>query len=125
MNWRGISRCGSDPIPTEASLRSGTDFIRAQGATPGIQLGHSGRKARLTRPWEGQHPLTHDHPEMFDWEGWDLVAPSAIAHSDRMTTPRAFNHDEIAGVVTHWGEAAARAHQAGFDVRRSTAPTAT
>jgi 2,4-dienoyl-CoA reductase-like NADH-dependent reductase (Old Yellow Enzyme family) len=97
-------------------LRRITDFIKAQGAKPGIQLGHSGRKARLTRPWEGQHPLTQDHPEMFDWEGWDLVGPSAIAHSDRMATPRAFNHDEIADVVTHWGEAAARAHRAGFDV---------
>jgi 2,4-dienoyl-CoA reductase-like NADH-dependent reductase (Old Yellow Enzyme family) len=47
-------------------LRRITDFITAQGATPGIQLGHSGRKARLTRPWEGQHPLTQAHPEMFD-----------------------------------------------------------
>jgi 2,4-dienoyl-CoA reductase-like NADH-dependent reductase (Old Yellow Enzyme family) len=25
-------------------------FIKAQGATPGLQIGHSGRKARLTRP---------------------------------------------------------------------------
>lgn len=93
-----------------------TAFIEAQGATPAIQLGHSGRKARLTRPWEGQQPLTADHPEMFDWEGWDLVAPSAIAHSDRMPTPRALSRDEIAEVVTHWGEAAARAHKAGFEI---------
>ncbi len=28
-------------------------FIKAHGAVAGIQLGHSGRKARLTRPWEG------------------------------------------------------------------------
>ena len=28
-----------------------TAFINAQGATPAIQIGHSGRKARLTRPW--------------------------------------------------------------------------
>ena len=93
-----------------------TAFIKAQGATPGIQLGHSGRKARLTRPWEGQHPLTPEHPEMFDWEGWDLVAPSAIAHSERMPMPRAFARDEIAGVVGHFGDAAARAHRAGFEV---------
>jgi hypothetical protein len=93
-----------------------TALIKQQNATPAIQIGHSGRKARLTRPWEGQHPLTQDHPEMFDWEGWDLVAPSAIAHSDRMPTPRAFSREEIPEVVTRWADAAARADKAGFEV---------
>ena len=97
-------------------LKRITDFIHAQGAVSAIQIGHSGRKARLTRPWEGQQPQTPDHPEMFDWEGWELVAPSAIAHSDRMPTPRAFSRDEIPEVVTHWGEAAARANKAGFEI---------
>ena len=91
-------------------------FIKAHNAVPAIQIGHSGRKARLTRPWEGQQPLTPDHPEMFDWDGWELVAPSAIAHSDRMPTPRAFTRDEIPAVVQHWGEAAARANRAGFEI---------
>ena len=45
------------------------DFVSRMGAVPAIQIGHSGRKARLTRPWQGQQPLTADHPEMFDWEG--------------------------------------------------------
>ena len=97
-------------------LKCITDFIKAQGAVSAIQIGHSGRKARLTRPWEGQQPQTPDHPEMFDWEGWELVAPSALAHSDRMPTPRAFSRDEIPDVVTHWGQAAARANAAGFEV---------
>jgi 2,4-dienoyl-CoA reductase-like NADH-dependent reductase (Old Yellow Enzyme family) len=91
-------------------------FIKAQNATPAIQLGHSGRKARLTRPWEGQQPLTADHPEMFDWDGWDLIGPSAVAHSDRMTTPRALSREEIPALIAHWGEAAARADKAGFEV---------
>ena len=97
-------------------LKRITDFIKAQGAVSAIQIGHSGRKARLTRPWEGQQPQTPDHPEMFDWEGWELVAPSAIAHSDRMPIPRAFSRDEIPEVVTHWGQAAARANAAGFEI---------
>ena len=97
-------------------LKRITDFIEAQGAVSAIQIGHSGRKARLTRPWEGQQPQTPDHPEMFDWEGWELVAPSAIAHSDRMPIPRAFSRDEIPEVVTHWGQAAARANAAGFEI---------
>ena len=91
-------------------------FIKARNAVPAIQIGHSGRKARLTRPWEGQQPQTPDHPEMWDWDGWELVAPSAIAHSDKLPTPRAFTRDEIPTVVQHWGEAAARAHRAGFEV---------
>jgi 2,4-dienoyl-CoA reductase-like NADH-dependent reductase (Old Yellow Enzyme family) len=32
-------------------------FIKQQNATAGIQFGHSGRKARATRPWEGDKPL--------------------------------------------------------------------
>ena len=74
-------------------LKRITDFIKARGAVSAIQIGHSGRKARLSRPWEGQKPLTPEYPEMFDWEGWELVAPSAVAHSDRMPTPRAFTRE--------------------------------
>src|SRR5215831_4766398 len=29
-----------------------TQFIRPQGAVPGIQLAHAGRKASVQRPWE-------------------------------------------------------------------------
>jgi 2,4-dienoyl-CoA reductase-like NADH-dependent reductase (Old Yellow Enzyme family) len=53
-------------------------FIRAHGAVPGIQLGHSGRKARRHRPWEGGGPLRRT-PEIDDWDAWELVAPSALA----------------------------------------------
>ncbi|HVY16242.1 MAG TPA: NADH:flavin oxidoreductase/NADH oxidase [Rhodopila sp.] len=102
-----------DFIPGLARIAA---FIEAQNAVPAIQLGHSGRKARLTRPWEGQKPLTADHPEMFDWDGWDLIAPSAVPHSDRMPMPRALSRAEIPELVAHWGEAAARADKAGFEV---------
>ena len=99
-------------------LKRITDFIRGQNAVSAIQIGHSGRKARLTRPWEGQQPLTPEmnYPEMWDWEGWELVAPSAIAHTDRYPTPRAFSRDEIPALVQRWGDAAARADKAGFDI---------
>ena len=39
-----------------------------------------------------------------------------MPHSDRLPTPRAFTRDEIPLVVQHWGDAAARAHRAGFEV---------
>ena len=33
------------------------DFVHSCGAAAGIQLGHSGRKSRIQRPWEGGKPL--------------------------------------------------------------------
>ena len=91
-------------------------FIKQQGAVAGIQLGHSGRKARLTRPWEGGRPLKGTEPEIVDWEGWELVAPSAVPHTEASPTPRALSHNEIRDLAFKWGEAAARADRAGFDV---------
>ena len=92
------------------------DFIRAHGAVPGIQLGHSGRKARLTRPWEGGKPLTPTSPEVWDWDGWELVAPSAIASTEKEPMPRALSNAEVKELVELWGQAARRADAAGIDV---------
>ncbi len=91
-------------------------FIRQQGAVPGIQLGHSGRKARLSRPWEGGKPLQGNEPEVYDWEGWELVAPSAIPHSERAATPRALSHSDVRDMVGKWADAAVRADKCGFDI---------
>jgi 2,4-dienoyl-CoA reductase-like NADH-dependent reductase (Old Yellow Enzyme family) len=92
-----------------------SDFIRQYGSVPAIQLGHSGRKARRFRPWEGGKPLT-PQPEVKDWDAWELVAPSAEAANSEDPTPRALSRDEVREVVEHWGQAAARADKAGFDV---------
>jgi 2,4-dienoyl-CoA reductase-like NADH-dependent reductase (Old Yellow Enzyme family) len=91
-------------------------FIKAHGARAGIQLGHSGRKARLARPWEGGKPLTGVEPGVYDWAGWELVAPSAVPHSEKSPTPRALSHNEVRDLAAKWGEAAGRAARAGFDV---------
>jgi 2,4-dienoyl-CoA reductase-like NADH-dependent reductase (Old Yellow Enzyme family) len=90
-------------------------FINAQGAAAGIQLGHSGRKARANRPWEGDGPLQR-RPDIDDWEAWAPVAPSAIAHSEKWPVPRALERREVKDLVQAWGQAARRAHQAGFEV---------
>lgn len=97
-------------------LKRCADFIRKLGAVPGIQLGHSGRKARLTRPWEGGKPLKGDEPEIYDWEGWELVAPSAIPHTPNAPIPRALSHNEVRDLAAKWGQAAARADRCGFDI---------
>jgi 2,4-dienoyl-CoA reductase-like NADH-dependent reductase (Old Yellow Enzyme family) len=116
---RGCGAIG-DPGPWADARIAGprrlADFIPAEGAVPWIRLGHSGRKAPLTRPWEGRRRLTADHPEMFDREGRNPVGSSAVAHGDRPPTPRALSRAEIRELVVHWGEAAAHADAAGFDV---------
>jgi 2,4-dienoyl-CoA reductase-like NADH-dependent reductase (Old Yellow Enzyme family) len=97
----GLSRC--------------VDFIRQHNAVPGIQLGHSGRKARRLRPWEGGAPLKPS-PEIDDWDDWELVSSSAVNAPETDPTPRMLTRDEIPEVIEHWGQAARRAHEAGFDV---------
>jgi 2,4-dienoyl-CoA reductase-like NADH-dependent reductase (Old Yellow Enzyme family) len=98
-------------------VRRCVEFIRQHGAVPGIQLGHTGRKARRWRPWEGGAPLLDPKaPEVFDWEGWELVSSSAEASPASDPMPRALSRDEIPEVIERWGQAARRAHEAGFEV---------
>lgn len=91
------------------------DFIHGCGAVAGIQLGHSGRKARTGRPWEGGRPLSPS-AEIADWDAWELIAPSALAPDERSPVPRALELAEIPDAVAAWGKAAARANAAGFDI---------
>ena len=91
-----------------------SDFIRLHGSCPGIQLGHSGRKARRYRPWEGGKPLD-PLPEIGDWDDWELVS-STVEGDPGDPSPRALSVDEVQDVVQKWGDAAERADKAGFDV---------
>src|SRR3954466_9820716 len=90
-------------------------FIRQQNCVAGIQLGHSGRKARARRPWEGDGPLQRSD-EIDDWDAWTRVAPSAIAHSEKWPVPKALERREVKDLVQAWGNGARRAREAGFDV---------
>jgi len=95
------------------------EFVHQCGAAAGIQLGHSGRKARIQRPWEGGRPLTQAEAKdagIDDWDAWELVAPSALPADEGLPAPRALTREEIRAVAEAWGKAAARAHAAGFDV---------
>jgi 2,4-dienoyl-CoA reductase-like NADH-dependent reductase (Old Yellow Enzyme family) len=92
-----------------------TSFVKGHGAAIGLQLGHSGRKARNSLPWEGRAPLA-SHPGVDHGEEWELVAPSAVAPSPAAAVPRALTIPEIQDMVAAWGAAAGRAHRAGFDV---------
>ncbi|MDP7547181.1 MAG: NADH:flavin oxidoreductase/NADH oxidase [Alphaproteobacteria bacterium] len=94
------------------------DFIKEHGSIAGLQLGHSGRKARRFRPWEGGKPLTQAGAEaegVDDWEAWELVAPTALSDAND-PEPRALSRAEIGDLVERWGQAAARADAAGFEM---------
>jgi 2,4-dienoyl-CoA reductase-like NADH-dependent reductase (Old Yellow Enzyme family) len=96
-------------------LRRITALIKRNGAVAGIQLGHSGRKARRSVPWEGRAPLAHC-PGVDHGEEWELIGPSAVPHSAKSPVPRAMTHADIRAVIEAWGAAARRAAAAGFDV---------
>ena len=86
-----------------------TRFITAQGAVPGMQLSHAGRKASSDTPWHGGRPLSPDEG------GWTPIwAPSPIPFSERSQVPHALDVAGISGVVAAFRDAAARALDAGF-----------
>ncbi len=98
-----------------APLRRLTDFMKSFGASPGIQLLHCGRRAKMQLPWGGRKPLTEAPEGMDDFDQWEVVGPSAVAQSAEYHTPRALTLGEIADVVAAWGAAAERSLKAGYE----------
>ena len=85
-------------------------FIKAQGAVPGIQIAHAGRKASAARPWEGGAHLPNDRG------GWTTVAPSAVAFGGELDkVPQALTVAEIKRVHADFAAAAKRALAAGCE----------
>ncbi len=89
-----------------------TKFIKEQGAVPGIQLAHAGRKASTHRPWDGA-----ERTEITESEGgWVPFAPSAVAFDSSYPQPLAMTKNDIEGVQKAFVGAAERAQKAGFEV---------
>jgi 2,4-dienoyl-CoA reductase-like NADH-dependent reductase (Old Yellow Enzyme family) len=84
--------------------------IKAQGAAAGIQLGHAGRKASTTRPWDGNKPLA-----VADG-GWQGFAPSAVPVADGYPVPVAMDAATIEETLKAFAASTRRAREAGFDV---------
>jgi 2,4-dienoyl-CoA reductase-like NADH-dependent reductase (Old Yellow Enzyme family) len=87
-----------------------TAFIKEQGAAPGIQLAHAGRKASTYRPWSGQGEVPAAEG------GWETIGPSAERFAANYPLPRAMTRDDIAEVRQHFQDAARRSLEAGFQV---------
>jgi 2,4-dienoyl-CoA reductase-like NADH-dependent reductase (Old Yellow Enzyme family) len=87
-----------------------TKFLRTQGALPGIQLAHSGRKGSTRAPWDPGPYLTEAQG------GWKPVAPSAVSFAPTYASPAALDQQGIQKVISDFSAAAVRALRAGFAV---------
>lgn len=85
-------------------------FLKANGAVPGLQLAHAGRKGSAARPWDGGAHLADDAG------GWPTLAPSALAFGGELPkAPRAMNEADIQRVQNDFVAAARRALAAGCE----------
>ncbi len=91
-------------------MRRVVDFIADQDAVPAIQLGHAGRKASVTRPWEGSRPLPVEEG------GWESIGPSARPFAKGWNTPLAMTKSMIDRSVEDFAQAVRRAREAGFRI---------
>ena len=85
-------------------------FVESQGAVPGIQLAHAGRKASCAQPWTGGARLK---PEQ---GAWDVLAPSPIPFRESDPTPIELDRKGIDTIVDAFVAATRRALKAGFRI---------
>ena len=85
-------------------------FLKRQGAVPGIQIAHAGRKGSTRVPWEGGAPIPQEQG------GWQTVAPSAIPFRPGEPAPAELSTAGIRNIAEAFAAAAGRARQAGFEV---------
>ncbi len=87
-----------------------TKFIKQQGAVPGVQLAHAGRKASTAQPWNGGGPVPIDRG------GWKPIGPSAIPFDTGYPVPREMSPADIDSLVEQFVAAARRSSDAGFEM---------
>src|SRR5690554_3603979 len=86
-----------------------TDFIHKNTSSKiGVQLGHSGRKGSIKKPWEG----TNEPIE----QPWELLSASAIAFNDKIAAPKEMTIEDMNQVVNQFVTATQNAEKAGFDM---------
>ncbi|MEY4774168.1 MAG: hypothetical protein RIT40_1203 [Planctomycetota bacterium] len=103
---------GCTGIWTEAQAAAWARVVRFVHAHSGskiaLQLGHAGRKASCSVPWEGDAPLT-------DARAWPTIGPSAEPFKAGWHTPKAMTRADMDRVRADFVAATQRAEQAGFD----------
>jgi len=104
-----------------APLARITEFLRAHGSVPAMQLAHAGRKASMTPPWgfTGTTLPTSTEPTpvraLSTAEGgWETVGPSATPYSESYTQPHELDRAGMDKIIADFAAATKRAAQAGF-----------
>lgn len=92
------------------AFRRIAEFVASQGAVPGIQLAHAGRKASTAVPWKGGRPLPPEEG------GWRPEAPSPVPFGPEWPVPVEMDDSSIRSIAEAFGDAAGRAAEAGFRV---------
>lgn len=86
-----------------------TNFVHEHTSTKiGIQLGHSGRKGAVKKPWEGTN-------EPID-NAWELISASAIPFNDKTAVPKEMTADDMQNVINQFANATKNAEKADFDM---------
>jgi NADPH2 dehydrogenase len=95
----------------EAAMARVVASCRAISRNPmGVQIGHAGRKASSSFPWQGGKPLGPGESP------WQTVAPSAIPFGEGWPVPHELSESEIDSLVDDFVKAAERAKRIGFEV---------
>ena len=94
----------------QAVLARIAHFVTQCGATPGIQLGHAGRKASVGVPWEGTKPV----PESAG--GWPTISATGRPYAAGWPQPTPASRQEIDETLAALQASVRRAREAGFKV---------
>ena len=85
------------------------EFIHGNSrAKAGLQIGHAGRKASCSLPWEGDAPLRTG--------GWETIGPSADPFKPDWPAPRAMTRADMDRVIADFVRSTGLAEEAGFDL---------
>lgn len=97
-----------DQVP---AYRRITDFLKANGAVPAMQLGHSGGRGSETGPLSGRAALAE-----VGGEAWEAISASAIPVREGHPAPREMTASDIADVIDAFVAATRRTVEAGFEI---------
>lgn len=94
----------------EARWKEIVDFAHEHsGAKVAMQLGHAGRKASYSLPWEGDAPL-------LDETAWSTMGPTNAPFRPGAPAPKAMDRADMDAVLAEFKDATERSVRAGFDV---------
>jgi len=94
----------------EAAFAPIAAFMKSQGAAPGIQLAHAGRKGSTQVPWEGRKAVPVEDG------GWIPPGPTDVPFNDTYAKPEEMSEADIDRMIHDFVEAARRSRRAGFEV---------